>query len=174
MRRRQVCRQVFGLVLVVVSLGAVTVACGDGEQSAATTTTTNGPATGEDQGGPPTSVAAAVGPSTSAAPIVTEPPAADFCGRAQQLNRLLTTTNASNNAAIAVVAAQLNSMAEVAPPELAADMANMLRYWNRLASVDSNDLSQIAALQQKDPEETASGQKVTAYLVDVCGVQPTA
>jgi hypothetical protein len=86
----------------------------------------------------------------------------------------LTTTNASNNAAIAVVAAQLNSMAEVAPPELAADMANMLRYWNRLASVDSNDLSQIAALQQKDPEETASGQKVTAYLVDVCGVQPTA
>ena len=48
----------------------------------------------------------------------------------------MTTTNASNNAAIAVVAAQLNSMAEVAPPELAADMANMLRYWNRLASVD--------------------------------------
>lgn len=171
MRRRQLCRQVFGMVLVGASLCAATVACGGDEQSA--TTTTAGPSTGVQQAGPPTSGPATAGPSTTQTPIVTEPPAADFCGRAQQLNRLLTTSNASNNAAIAAVAGQLNSMAEVAPPELVADMANMQRYWNRLASVDQGDLSQIAALQQKDPEVTASGQKVTAYLVDVCGVRPT-
>jgi len=161
------------MVLVGVSLCAATVACGDDQSAAPTTTAANGASTSVQQAGPPTSGPAAAGPSTTEAPIVTEPPAPDFCGRAQQLNRLLSTTNASNNAAIAAVAAQLNSMGEVAPPELAADMANMQGYWNRLASVDSSDLSQIAALQQKDPAVTASGQKVTAYLVDVCGVQPT-
>lgn len=95
-----------------------------------------------------------------------------FCARAEQFNQTLATIDASKVESFDVVASEVEGLARLAPPELAGDLMVMSGYWARLASIDVDDAAGVGTLGQRSPEEVDSGQRVTAYLVDECGIAP--
>jgi len=95
-----------------------------------------------------------------------------FCARAEQFNQTLATIDASKVESFDVVASEVEGLARLAPPELAGDLMVMSGYWARLASIDVDDAAGVGTLGQRSSEEVDSGQRVTAYLVDECGIAP--
>ena len=140
--------------LAVVVLGSVLLAgCSDsGEESPAADGTT--------------STAPADGPPAGAGPPE------EFCRQAEEFSRTLGTVDASRIESFDVISTEVTRLSLVAPPDLAADLAVMSEYWTRLAAVDTQDAGEVGSLVQRDPEAEAAGQRVVAYLVDECGIEP--
>ena len=132
-----------------------------------------GCASSEDPSGSPTTPpdAASSAPSSSGADDGA-PPSGPFCERAATFNQVLATVDASSVESFDVIAAEVVGLSEVAPPEIAGDLATMSGYWNELAAVDTDDPTQVGRLTQRNDAVVAAGQRVTAYLVDECGIAP--
>jgi hypothetical protein len=96
----------------------------------------------------------------------------DFCQQAESFNQVLGSIDASSVESFDVIAAEVAGLSAAAPPEIAGDLATMSGYWNELAAVDTDDPTQVGRLTQRNDEVVAAGQRVTAYLVDECGINP--
>ncbi len=146
-------------VTALVAATVLLAACG-GDESAGSTTTT-GPA-----------VSTTTGPAGASTTVPAGAPTDAFCSRAETFNRTLGTVDAGSVESFDVIAEQVAGLSAASPPELAGDLATMSEYWNRLAAVDTNDPTQVGKLTERDNAVVAAGQRVTAYLVDECGLTP--
>lgn len=117
-------------------------------------------------------------PDSSSTIVPTTSPGADqsgigeFCERAESFNQVLGGIDASSIESFDVIASEVADLSAAAPPEIAGDLATMSGYWNELAAVDTDDPTQVGRLTQRNDEVVTAGQRVTAYLVDECGITP--
>lgn len=109
---------------------------------------------------------------SSASPGADPPGIGEFCERAESFNQVLGSIDANSIESFDVIASEVADLSAAAPPEIAGDLATMSGYWNELAAVDTDDPTQVGRLTQRNDEVVTAGQRVTAYLVDECGITP--
>ncbi len=96
----------------------------------------------------------------------------EFCQRAESFNQVLASVDANSIESFDVIASEVAGLSAAAPAEIAGDLATMSGYWNELAAVDTDDPAQVGQLTQRNDDVVTAGQRVTAYLVDECGITP--